>query len=367
MTEIIAEIGSNHGGSIATALQMIVAAKEAGADAVKTQKRQNKTLYTRSFYDAPYHSEGAFGPTYGEHREALEFGKYEHRLLKVQAEDLGLKYYCTAFDFASVDVLEEVGVDGLKLASGSITNTPLLEYAARTDLPLYLSSGAADLEDVKRAVDAVSRWRETYTLLACTAVYPCPAELLDLGVIGLYKALFPELTIGYSSHLNGIWDGPVAVTLGAKVIEKHFTLDRTGKGTDHAFSLEPQGLKKMVRDIKRLEKALGSQKIFHPQEVPAQVKMGSALYASRDLPACHELSVEDIAIRSPAGVGLPPYMLLEVVGKRLVRPLRWDEPITERDIDGRLRKAPGETQVPKGSRKGLGARSDPRPHRRLSR
>lgn len=351
MTEFIAELGHNHQGDIGTALKMIVEAAKSGATAVKLQKRDNRHLYTKTFYDAPYNSENAFGPTYGEHREALEFGKYEHRLLKVQAEDLGLKYYCTAFDFESVDLLTEVGVDGLKFASGSITNTPLLEYGARTGLPMYVSTGACSLEDVQRTVQAILKWTETFTLFHCTAVYPCPAELLDLGVIATYRHLFPELTIGWSSHFNGISPFPVAYALGARAFEAHFTLDRSMRGTDHALSLEPQGFARMVRDVKRIETALGAEKILHDEEIPAQAKMGSTLYAARDLPAQHELTHADIAIKSPAGVGLPPYRLLDVIGTRTVRNLRTDEPITHSDIDAHLsapsvlRADPGRSQA----------------------
>lgn len=330
--EVVAELGSNHQGSLTTALKMIDAAAEAGADAVKFQKRDNRSLYTRSYYNAPYNSENAFGPTYGDHRDALEFRKYDMRLLRVQAEAHDLKFYCTAFDLESVDFLTDVGIHGIKLASGSITNTPLLTYAAQTGLPLYVSTGACELSDVQRAVDCLSAWTPHFTLFHCTAMYPCPADKLDLGVISLYRQMFPDLTIGFSSHFNGIWPSTVAVAMGARAIEQHFTLDRSMKGTDHAFSLEPQGLKKMVRDIRRLETSLSAEKVFHEEEVPAQVKMGSTLYAARDIEAGQDLHLDDIAIKSPAGSGLPPYRLLDVIGRKLVRKLERDESITEAEL-----------------------------------
>lgn len=346
--EVVCEIGHNHQGDLATAMKMIVAAAEAGADAVKFQKRTNRDLYTKDFYEAPYNSENAFGQTYGEHRERLEFDKYQYRLLKLQAEDVGLKFYATAFDFDAVDFLMDVGVDGIKVASGDVTNTPLLSYAASMLKPMYVSTGACQLEDVERAVEAVALFQPHFTLFHCTAAYPCEFSELDLGVIATYRQMFPELTIGLSDHANAIWPATVAYALGARAIEKHFTLSRAMKGTDHAFSLEPQGLAKLVRDLRRCETALGAEKRFHSSEIPASVKMGKSLRAASDLSAGHVLHVDDISLKSPSCEGLPPYRLMDIVGKRLVRPLRCDEPITERDIDGRLRKAESQTLHLKG-------------------
>lgn len=337
MTELIAELGNNHQGDLSTAMKMVVAAAEAGADAVKLQKRSNRDLYTKAFYDSAYNSENAFGATYGEHREHLEFGKYAYRLLKIQAEDLGLRFYSTAFDPESVDFLVDVGVDGIKIASGDLTNTPLLAYAASTKLPLMVSSGAAGLEDVQRAVGLLRPLSPGFTLFQCTALYPCPAERLELKVIQTYKNLFPDLRIGFSSHFNGVSMPLAAVALGAEVVEVHVTLDRSMKGTDHAFSLEPQGLSKLVRDIRRFERALGQgEKQRCTDEEPAFLKMSKSLFASSDLPAMKVLSCDDIIIRSPGGIGLPPYRLKDLIGKRLVRPLQSEEPITERDVDGIL-------------------------------
>lgn len=335
--ELIAEIGSNHQGSIATALKLIEEAGKSGATAVKFQKRTLDELYTRSFLDAPYNSESSFGATYGEHRHHLEFhGKSEYRLLRVAAEDAGCKFYATAFDFSAVDFLASIPVDGIKIASGDVTNTPLLSYAASMGIPLHVSTGACELDDVKRAVDAVMVWQPHFTLYHCTAAYPVDFAELDLGVISLYKELFPELTIGLSDHANAIWPCGVAYVLGARAFEKHFTLSRAMQGTDHAFSLEPQGLQKLARDLERVKVSLGAEKRFHASEVPAQVKMGKSLVAARSIKAGATLHVDDIAIKSPSGTGLPPHRFMDLVGAKAVRNLKEDDPITDQDIQAEL-------------------------------
>lgn len=334
MTEIIAEIGSTHQGEVTTAMRLIEAAAKAGASAVKFQKRSNRHLFTKAYYNAPYNSESSYGATYGEHREHLEFNKMEYRLLKLQAEDQGVKFYCTAFDPESVDFLVDLGVDGIKIASGDLTNSPLLAYAASTGLPMYVSSGAASLEDVQRAVELLRPLSPGFALFQCTAIYPCRAEDLDLHVIPQYKALFPDLRIGFSSHFSGIWPGPVAVALGAEVLELHVTLDRASRGTDHGFSLEPQGLRKLVRDVRRVEAALGTgTKSVRPSELPALTKMAKAIRAARTLPSGTVLSLDDLSIKSPGGDGFPPYRLNEVIGRRLLRECSEDDLILEENLD----------------------------------
>lgn len=324
--EVLAELGHNHQGDLGTAIKLVDAAAAAGADAVKLQKRSNRHLYTKAFYEAPYNSENAYGATYGEHREFLELEMHDYRVLRLYAEDHGMKFYATAFDFPSVDFLVEAGVDGIKIASGDVTNIPLIRYASMTDLPLMVSTGACTWQDMHRVV---SELQSAFTLMHCTASYPCPPEELDLGVIPQLVENFASCRIGASLHDNGIWSAVAAYVLGARCIEKHFTLDRTMKGTDHAFSLEPQGLAKMIRDLRRAETAMGSEKVFHPSEVSAQVKMGKSLYAARDLPAGTVMMLDDIAMKSPACEGLAPYRLDDVLGRRLLRDLAEDEPITE--------------------------------------
>ena len=330
---VIAEIGHNHQGSVEQAMQMIAKAHECGADAVKLQKRDNVSLYTEDFYNRPYESESSFGPTYGMHREALEFGPLEYRTLKEYAQELGVTFFATAFDFNSADLLAELDMPAYKIASGDVVNTPLLRYVAEIGKPIIFSTGCATLEDVRRAYDTVAEVNEQVVIMQCTAGYPAEWSELDLGVIRTYADFFPEAVIGFSSHDNGIAMAVAAYVLGARVIEKHFTLNRAMKGTDHAFSLEPQGLEKMVRDLKRTRIALGDgTKSTYPSELGPAMKMRKKIVAAHDLPAGHSVSPADLALKSP-GDGLPPYELDRVVGRTLKKPMVRDETLTFEHLD----------------------------------
>lgn len=330
---VIAEIGHNHQGSLEQAKQLIAKAHECGANAVKLQKRDNASLYTADYFNRPYDNENSFGPTYGTHREALEFGADEYRALKAYAHELGVTFFATAFDFQSADMLADLDMPAYKIASGDVINTPLLRYVAEIGKPVLFSTGGATLEDVRRAYETVAEVNSQIVVMQCTAGYPAEWEELDLGVIRTYADLFPEAVVGFSSHDNGIAMAVAAYVLGARVVEKHFTLNRAMKGTDHAFSLEPQGLEKMVRDLRRTRSAVGDgTKSTYPSEVEPALKMRKKIVAARDLPAGHLLLPADLALKSP-GDGLPPYELDRVVGRTLKMPVTADEAMTFELLD----------------------------------
>jgi N-acetylneuraminate synthase/sialic acid synthase len=326
---VIAEIGHNHQGSVEQAQQLFLAASHCGVNAVKLQKRDNRSLYTRAAYDAPYEHENSFGATYGEHREALEFDVGEYKELQACARELGLAFFATAFDERSADLLAELDVPAYKTASGDLKNTPLLRHIATIGKPMIVSTGGATLEDVDRAVEAISPLNNQLCLLQCTAVYPAAAEELELRVITTLRERYPELVVGLSDHQDGIAMSLVAYMLGARVMEKHFTLSHTLKGTDHAFSLMPEGMRKLVRDLRRVPAALGDG-VKRPlaSEEPALKKMGKMLVAARDLEPGHVLVEGDLAARSPADGGLAPYELDGLLGRILGRALAEDEPVT---------------------------------------
>lgn len=329
---VIAEIGHNHQGDVEKAKDMFRTAKECGVNAVKLQKRDNRSLYTRAMYDMPYDNENSFGATYGQHREALEFGDDEFRELKRYAHEIGLTLFATAFDFRSADFLAEHDMPAYKIASGDLKNTPLLQHVARLGRPMVVSTGGATMEDVQRAYDAIMPINRQVCLLQCTASYPVDPEQMNLRVIATYRERFPDVVVGLSDHQNGIAMAIVAYTLGARVIEKHFTLNRAWKGTDHAFSLEPVGMRKLVRDLRRTSVALGDGvKRNYPCEEKPLVKMAKKLVAARNLPEGCMLKREDIAIKSPND-GLPPYELNRVIGKVMRRSLREDENISFEDL-----------------------------------
>lgn len=332
---VIAEVGHNHQGDLEKCKALFDKAKEAGADAVKLQKRDNRALYTRAMYDKPYDHRNSYGRTYGEHRDALEFGKPEYEELKDYAAGLGITFFATPFDFPSADFLHELDMPAYKIASGDLTNIPLIEHVASFGKPMILSTGGGTMEDVERAVGACVAINPQVAVLQCTANYPAAFEEMNLNVVGTFRERFPDLIVGLSSHDNGIAMAVAAYVLGARVIEKHFTLNRALKGTDHAFSLEPIGLTKMVRDLRRTRMALGDGvKAPYPSEKPAIFKMGKTLVAARDLPAGHVVTADDVAIKSPAE-GPPPYELSKVLGKRLKVPLGQDEGFTFEVLDSR--------------------------------
>jgi sialic acid synthase len=322
---VIAEIGHNHQGNLEKARELFREAKLAGAHAVKLQKRDNRGLYTRAAYDKPYDNENSFGATYGEHREFLEFGATEYRELQKYARELGIDFFATAFDIASADFLGELDMPAFKIASGDVKSTPLLKHVAAFGKPIIISTGGALLEDVQRAYDTIMAINPQLGILQCTAGYPAGFEELDLRVVTQYRERFPGAVVGYSGHDNGIAMPVAAYVLGARIVEKHFTLNRAMKGTDHAFSLEPVGLRKMIRDLERTHKALGDgrKKVYESERAPI-IKMGKSLVIARDLPAGHVLTKDDIVMKSPGG-GIPPYELENVLGRVTLKALYQDD------------------------------------------
>ncbi|HUU23985.1 MAG TPA: N-acetylneuraminate synthase family protein [Methyloceanibacter sp.] len=331
-TYVIAEIGNNHQGDLEKCKEMFKVAKEhCGVHAVKLQKRDNKSLFTRAMYESEYNSENAFADTYGAHREKLEFERDEYVELIAYAKEQGITFFATAFDIRSADFLAELDMPAYKLASGDLTNTPLLKHVASFGKPMFLSTGGGTMEDVRRGYETVMPINQQLCLMQCTAGYPPEWEQLDLGVITTFRHAFPDAVIGFSSHDSGIAMGPPAHVLGSRVIEKHFTLNRAMKGTDHAFSLEPPGLRKLVRDLQRTKVSLGNgEKRRYESEVGPIKKMSKKLVAARDLPAGHVLAPEDIAIKSP-GDGLKPYMFDSMVGRRLIKGLKVDDTLRVED------------------------------------
>ncbi|MFN0073331.1 MAG: N-acetylneuraminate synthase family protein [Chloroflexota bacterium] len=330
---VIAEIGHNHQGDLEQAKQLFREAKSAGASSVKLQKRDNRSLFTREAFNAPYENENSFGKTYGEHREFLEFGRAEYIELQAYAREIDITFFATAFDIPSADFLQSLDMPVFKIASGDVRNIPLLRHVASFQKPMIVSTGAATMDDVQRAYDAVMAINPRLALLQCTASYPAEFSRLDLAVIQTYRERFPDVVVGLSAHDNGIAMTIAAYMLGARILEKHFTLNRAMKGTDHAFSLEPTGMRKMVRDLGRVRVALGDgEKKMHPGEAAAAMKMGKKLVAARDLPTGHVLTAADLAIKSP-GDGILPYELDHVIGMRITRPLQVDESLSLEQLE----------------------------------
>lgn len=329
----IAEIGHNHQGNLDTALKMVETAAFCGADAVKLQKRHNKVLYTEAFYNSPYNSENSYAPTYGKHRDFLEFDLEQYKKLKEHAAKHNIEFFSTAFDIPSVDFLEELGVEAYKIASGDITNIPLLHYVAKKEKPMFVSTGAADLDEVKQAYNAILKYNNQIVLMHCAAGYPTDYENLNLAIIQTFNKEFPETIIGYSGHDDGIMASLLAHMLGATVFEKHFTLNHSWKGTDQSFSLMPEGLRKQIRDLQRVKVALGDdKKIIREFEKEARYKMGKSIYTAKALKKGTKITEKNIVLKSPAE-GLVPYHLEKVIGKKLKVNLRKEVPVRLKDLE----------------------------------
>jgi sialic acid synthase len=329
---IIAEIGHNHQGNLVKAKEMFRRAKECGVNAVKLQKRDNKALYTKMMYDSPYDNENSYGDTYGLHREALEFNREQYLELQLLADELDLHFFSTAFDFPSADFCADLNMPVFKIASADMVNIPLLRYVAKFGKPMIISTGGGTMKDVQRAYAAVQPINPNFAFLHCTANYPVEPEDMNLLVIPALQENFPDKVIGLSDHQNGIAMATVAYTLGARIIEKHFTLNRAWRGTDQAFSLEPSGMTRLVRDLKRARAAMGDgvKRVLPCEERPL-IKMRKKIVAGRDLPGGHILTANDVALKSP-GDGLPPYEYDHVLGKTTRRALKEDENITFDDL-----------------------------------
>lgn len=323
---IIAEAGVNHNGSVDLALQLIDAAKASGADAVKFQTFRADRIATRSAQKAAYQQrEAANDESQFEMLQRLELDATVHQRLFDHCEKIGIQFLSSPFDLQSVDLLDRLGVRLFKIPSGEITNLPFLEHIAAKGRPVILSTGMSTLGEVEEAVQVLrAAGASEITLLHCVTEYPAPyAEINLRAMLTLKSAL--GLPVGYSDHTSGVEIAIAAVAMGAEVIEKHFTLDRSLPGPDHSASLEPDEFKQMAAAIRNVEKALGTGiKAPASCELPNMTVARKSVVAARDLPSGHLLVVGDLDIKRP-GSGLQPKFLTVLIGRTLRTAVKADE------------------------------------------
>lgn len=316
---VIAEIGHNHQGNVELAKEMIKAARDSGVSGVKLQKRDVATLMTADFASSAYRSEHAFGETYGAHRAALELDADAWRTMFDYAAEIGITIFATAFDCPSVDFLEELKSPVVKISSGDALNWPLLDYVAARGLPMIISTGGLDWAQLDATVDRMKRRSAQFALLQCTSSYPCRDEELELRVITEMRARYPDVVIGYSGHEDGIAPTLAAVALGARIVERHFTTDKSLKGSDHRYSLDGAEMTQLTKGIRTIEAALGAGvKQRFASEESALLKLGKKLVAARELEVGQVIGERDLETRSP-GDGVAPYRLEEVLGRTVTR------------------------------------------------
>jgi len=313
---IIAEAGVNHNGDLRTAMELIGAASQAGADAVKFQTFAADRLVTREAPKAEYQKQTtSAAESQYEMLRRLELSAEAHRELMDYCREKGVLFLSTPFDEESADLLEELGVAAYKVSSGDITNLTLLAHLARKNRPMIISTGMANLSEVESAVLAVQNaGNHEFVLLHCVSSYPANPADANLRAMHTMRKAF-NVPVGYSDHTSGIEVALAAVALGACVIEKHLTLNTSLPGPDHQASLEPNEFARMVKGVRIIEAALGTgrkEPTFSEANTSAVAR--KSLVAARDITAGTELTEEMIAIMRP-GTGLPPAMRPELLGR----------------------------------------------------
>ena len=326
---IIAEAGVNHNGSLERAKEMALAAKNAGADIVKYQTAVPEQVVSRFAEKAEYQKQQT-----GSEESQLEmikkihFGFEEHRRLKAYCDEIGIRYLSTPFDLDSIDFLATLDMPVWKIPSGEITNLPYLEKVAALKKPLILSTGMSMLSEIEDALAVLEEnGCEDVTLLHCNTEYPTPMEDVNLLAMRDLEEQF-ALPVGFSDHTLGIEADIAAVALGACVIEKHFTLDKTLEGPDHKASLEPDELAAMVRAVRNIEKALGSgEKHVTPSEAKNRPIARKSIVAKRAIAKGETFTAENLTTKRP-GDGISPMLWYEVLGQTAKRDFAEDEKIS---------------------------------------
>lgn len=341
---VIGEIGQNHNGSVDIARQIINMAAAGVAeplfnipipkmDAVKFTRRDLKEELSKSQMDRPYDSPHSFGKTYGEHRAFLELNDDQHFELYKYAKSLGFDFVETLCAIGCLSMLKLFKPDRLKVASRDLTNLPLLDALAETHVPIILSTGMAGKKELDDALTVITKHHNNISILHCVSQYPTHPQKVNLNSITYLKENYPEYTIGYSDHTIGIATPVAAVAMGARIIEKHITLDRNMKGTDQAGSLGPDGVKRMIRDIRLLEMSFGKKEIFiEPTVEASRTKLERSIATKREIKKGEIIKTEDIHMLSP-GDGFKWAQKAMVIGRKALKNIAEDEVIYKSDIE----------------------------------
>lgn len=321
---IIAELACEHGGSIGAAKRLIKAAKEAGADIAKLQIH---VLEEEMVPDTIKFWAGSMDNVL----RRVNLGTLEqHQELKKYCAEIGIAYLCTPFCREGADILEKVGVDGYKTGSGELTNIPMLRHIAKKGKPMIVSTGMSTLAEVKESVQALREEKVSFALMHCISEYPAHYEDLNLGMIKNLESKF-GCPVGFSDHTNEIYSAIAAVAMGAKIIEKHFTI-RDLHGPDDMVSLDPVQFGEMVRAIRKIEKSLGSLKQVHNQEKEVSGWAHHSVVVRQDIPAGVKITAGMLTVKRP-GWGVPAKFLNDFVGKISRRDLKSNELIKWEDVE----------------------------------
>tara|TARA_B100001059_G_scaffold118893_1_gene119019 strand:- start:1358 stop:2380 length:1023 start_codon:yes stop_codon:yes gene_type:complete len=328
---VIAEVGQNHQGKVNLALEYVKIFAGLGADAVKFQIRNNKTLFSEEAYKAKYNSENAFAKTYGKHREKLELSYKDLIKVKKECKKYKVKFMVTPFDEESLEKICKIGVDIIKIASFDLGNLPLIHRIASKKKTTVISVGGGNMKQITSSIKTLKKNVKNIIILHCNSEYPTPYQRLGLGNIVTLKKKFKKCIIGSSDHFNGILSGPIAYMLGARVFEKHVTLNRSWRGTDHSFALEPEGFRKFVRDIERTPEMLPlKNKILIGKEAVFK-KLGKSITTNKIVKKNKKIKITDLTGMIFQDNFIPVRMSNEIIGKKALKDLLPGKPIIKGD------------------------------------
>lgn len=343
-TYIIGEIGQNHNGSVDLAKVIVdlvsrpVKEEAFGLelkpmDAVKLTKRDLNEELSESKMNAPYDNPNSFGKTYGEHRAFLELSDEEHFEIYRHAKSKGLDFVETLCSRGCLSLLRLFTPDRLKVASRDLTNLPLLEAMAETRIPIILSTGMAGRKELDEALEVITRYHDNISILHCVSQYPTHPDNLNLLTITYLKKHYGQYTIGFSDHTIGIAAPVVAVGMGAEIIEKHVTLDRRMKGTDQIGSLGPDGVNRMIRDIRVAERWMGEEDLYvEPAVEAARYKLERSVATMCDMHPGDVVTEDKIHLLSP-GDGYKWVDRNKVIGRRVKNLIPRNEIIYDKDLE----------------------------------
>lgn len=325
-TFLIAEIGNNHDGNIGQAKALIEAAAQAGADAVKFQTHIADAEMLPSVPTPPHFDEPRFAFT-----KRMELTLEQHETLKAVAEEHGVVFFSSPFSVQAVELLETLGAPAYKIASGEVTNPPVVEAIAATGKPALISTGMSGIEEIEAAVEILRAAGSPFLVMQCTSAYPCPPEKVNLRAMGTLAERF-DCPAGLSDHTPDTHTSIAAVALGASCIEKHFTLSRRLYGPDHHASLEPQDFARLVSGVREVEQAVGEPgKERDPGLDPVRATFEKSVVTSAEVPKGATIDASMVTTKRP-GDGIPATRLHEVVGRSAARALGANELIAEEDL-----------------------------------
>lgn len=335
---IIAEIGSNHNGSLSLAKKLVLLAKKNGADCVKFQSWDEKSLFSKKNYKQNYFLRDDYRKRKDENLYSIvkkySLKKNEARILNKFSKKNGIIFNSTPFSYSECDFLvKELKVPFIKVASMDLNNYPLIEYFAKYKLPIFLSTGMGSLKEIKKAIEVIKKTgNNKIIILHCVSIYPTPVSKINLKRISQLNKNFKNNFIGFSDHSLGFHHSLTAINLGAKVIEKHFTIDQSMKGWDHKVSILPEDLRNISDYAKNYQMSLGKKDLIQVENNKIKKAFRRSIVANKDIDKGKKITKEDLTFKRP-GDGLEPRFLKRLIGRRTKRNIYFDQQLTLDDLN----------------------------------